>query len=296
MGGWSEQVARLDQACLAAFGREIKLALKTRRRLQDWGVAHLRLSADVDADDTILPLRAIPEQFEAAGYDAEVDTEIMLINGVGPNSIEVERGYKGTTASSHAEGTAVYVQARFTNTAIVDALNRAVAVLGAVCPKVVTTDVTVESGVEEHPFPDAVGVVGIDYQNSDGFYRPLHRYSVFFSDVGCVVTIPAGVVPVGRLLRVTYISAHPSISYESSDVPWPEPLAAAVVDFAAGLLLEEEEYRVTALTAQATGVVPKPGTNQQIGRALQARALAMLNGTLPPTRIVRLTDARLYRY
>lgn len=101
---------------------------KIRDKLNDWWINQdsLNHGGTLNATDTSFTASDGSKFHE--GDLIEIDTEVMKVTGVSTNTITVIRGYKGSTAATHADTTAIYIVNEWTsveyNDAITEAFNR----------------------------------------------------------------------------------------------------------------------------------------------------------------------------
>lgn len=81
-----------------------------------------RLSASMDASTTVLPIGADGKGIRE-GAVVEVGAELMYVWGFAAGNAEVQRGFDGTTATSHAAASIVTVKPRFPTKMLFDHLN-----------------------------------------------------------------------------------------------------------------------------------------------------------------------------
>lgn len=281
------------------------MCLAVRRAAKDWGLGSIVLNEGLDSSETTIDVVDWPSALTAGMY-VEWDLELMEVRDTGP-SLEVRRGQLGTTAATHATATTGVVQPRFTNTAIMQALNKALYLLSATFPKeVYVTGATLVTAQDTESFamPSPTAATGayldilrVEIETStDGLYRPLVNW-VQEGRYPPVLKI-IGAQPDARALRVHVTMTYPSMTYAGSGTPdgLTDELEVFLHDYAAGTLLESEELYAADWVKQDVAVASDArGRMQVIGRNLQANAEAYLNRWKPSVRNVWLGDARNYR-
>jgi hypothetical protein len=133
-----------------------------------------RLTAGIDADDTALTfdfdLGAIQR-----GAILSAGLEEMLVWSVSSSGAVVERGYNGTTAAAHSAGAAVRVNAKYTDAAIVRAMNDDLRDLSSQgLYRVDTVSVTFNAGTDAYDLTsvtDLLGIIEVRYDVNDGTER-----------------------------------------------------------------------------------------------------------------------------
>jgi hypothetical protein len=276
------------------------LVLTIRRQAGDWGAALMTLdTAMTDSTaSTTLSVTSRPDVLRTGQY-VEVELEMMEITDISTD-LTVLRAAKGTTISAHFIGDLAIVQPRFSNLSILRALVKAERVLAGYIPKkTVTTGGTyvTSSTVEEFALPtgaEYLDNVQIEKATS-GLYMPFYGYSIIDGADPPSIHIPRGVCSTGRNLRITTLGQYTEFLWDATVSDIPAKYNDFLCEYAAGVLLEQEDTHVTSETEQAHGVAPKPGVNQQVGRNMQASAFAHLEAVKPMTRIIHRPDQRIYR-
>jgi hypothetical protein len=277
------------------------LILSVRRQAGDWGAALLSLKTamtDVSTDVT-LAVVARPDVLRTGQY-VEIDTEMMEIYEIGTD-LSVYRASKGTTIGSHFIGDLAIVEPRFPNAAILRSLIKAERVLAGYIPKKTVTEggtYVTSSSVEEFALP-----AGTEYldnvmieKSTAGLFQPFYGYILLDSYDPPYLRIPRGSCATGRDLRITTLGQYTEFAWDGSVTDIPTKYHDFLCEYAAGVLLEQEDTHITDETEQAHGVKPQPGVNQQVGRNLQASAFAHLEAVKPMTRIIHRPDQRGYRH
>lgn len=276
------------------------LILSVRRQAGDWGAALMRLDASMDTSTTTLSVALPRPDVVDVNQYVEVELEEMEITDVSTD-ITVVRAAKGTTAATHASGDLAIVKPRFTNLTILSFLVRAERVLAGYIPaKVNTATATIVSGTEEYALPSGTEYLDkVELETStSGLYRPFNRYTILDEYDPPKLRIPSGAAASGRTLRYTTLGQYQEFLWDASVDDIPLKYHNFLIEYACGLLLEDELAAVMGQTEQAHGVAPS-GTNmvyqQQIARNMQANAFAHLEAVKPMTRIIHRQDQRVAR-
>jgi hypothetical protein len=276
------------------------LVLTVRRQAGDWGAALMCLDTAMTdvSSNTTLSVESRPDVLREGQY-VEVELETMEITDISTD-ITVRRASKGTTITGHFIGDLAIVEPRFPNLTILRALIKAERVLAGYIPKkTVTTGGTyvTSSSVEDFALP-----TGAEYLDSvqlekatSGLYGPFYGYTILDGADPPSIHIPRGVCATGKNLRLVTLGQYTEFVWDASVSDIPLKYHDFLCEYAAGVLLEQEDTHVTAETEQAHGVAPKPGVNQQVGRNMQASAFAHLEAVKPMTRIIHRPDQRMYR-
>lgn len=285
-----------------------QLCLEVRRLCKDWGLGTTTLAVAItNTAATSITLTDVPEDLQA-GVLLEVGTELMEVRTTGV-VMDVRRGVYGTTAATALIGSMVVFQPRYTNTAIIEALNRALWLLSHKRPRhqrvtdatlLVTTD-----DQEEYTLPAATA--------GDGQYRHIMRVEVETSTSGLYRTIPDWdeiVVdddpPILRLfnnhtsdraIRLTVEQDYAEMTY-SGTAPsgLQDKYERFLIEFAAGSLLEFEDLYTSDWARQTPGQPDLRGRQQAIGREYQRAAMGLLSvSDATSGKAVPRRDLRNYR-
>jgi hypothetical protein len=275
------------------------LVLSVRRQAGDWGAALMTLDTQMAADATTLSVVSRPDVVDINQY-VEVDTEEMEITDVTTN-LTVARAAKGTTATIHESGVLAIVRPRFTNLRILAALVRSQRVLAGYIPdKTITTTTSIVSGTEEYAMPAGTEYIDkVELETStSGLYRIFNRYEILDQYDPPRIRIPQGSAVTGKYLRLTTLGQYAEFLWGATISDIPLKYHNFLIEYACGMLIEDELTEISGQTEQAHGVSPT-GTHavyqQQIGRNMQAAAFAHLEAVKPMTRIIHRQDQRVVR-
>jgi hypothetical protein len=281
-----------------------QMVLAVRRAARDWGLGSLTLNETLDSSDTTVDVVDWPQNLKAGHY-LECDLEIMEVRDPGP-SLVVRRGQLGTTAAAHSTGALMVGQPRFTNTAILAALNKAMYLLAATFPReVYVTDSTLVTAedVELFTLPavsegegEYIDILRAEIETTTaGLYRPMVNWEQQGRIPPALKLFGSG--PTGRAMRLLVTQAYPTMTYTGSTPSGiTDDMAVFLQDYAAGMLLEQEELYAADWIKQDVQVASDArGRMQVIGRNMQAAAEAYLNRIKPSVRNLWLGDARNYR-
>ena len=280
-----------------------ELCLDVRRLCKDWGIGATSLSSPIDAAQTRIVVEDWPQDLGPGAY-AEIGVELMQVVSVGA-AMQVKRGIMGTTPAIAAAGSIVVFQPRFTNTAIIDALNRALSVLSHRRPRIVTltdTSLVVSDATDEYPLPESTAgfyrrIAKVEIEiGSSGRYREITNFEELHED-GDITLRLLGEYPVGKALRVIVDQDYEDMEYGStSPTGLREFYDRFLVEFAAGTLLEYDDIYAADWARQVPGQPDLRGRQQAIGRQYQIGALSFLEASDSSSgHMVRRSDLRNYR-
>jgi hypothetical protein len=276
------------------------LVIAVRRQAGDWGAALMALDTAMTDSSASTTLSVVdrPDVVRTGQY-VEIELEMMEIADISTD-LTVRRAAKGTTISAHFIGDLAIVEPRFSNAAILAALIKAERVLAGYIPnKTVTTGGTYVTSASAEEFALPAGTEYLDNVQLEkataGLYAPFYGYLVIDGADPPSIRIPRGVCTSGRNLRITTLGQYTEFVWDGVVSDIAGKYHNFLTEYAAGVLLEQEDTHITAETEQAHGVAPKPGVSQQVGRNLQASAFAHLEAVKPMTRIIHRPDQRMYR-
>lgn len=92
------------------------------------------------------------------GSVIQIDYELMLVIGVSGTTLTVVRGFLGTTAATHTDGTLVEIEPRWPRQSVLDALEEEIRSWPPDVHQIATTDVTFPSGSSTVDFTGTSGV------------------------------------------------------------------------------------------------------------------------------------------
>lgn len=282
------------------------LVMGVRRMAQDFGAGIMKLaSAITTTSATTITVADYPSSLET-GDILECDLEQFEITSETGTTMDVTRGERGTTATTHANEALVIIRPRFTNQAILDAINEGMEMLSQLHPNVVeNTEVTTVANTEEYTVTDAVGVEGslldilrveIETDTTNSLYRELPNWKA--TDTVPPKIIIRGYQPSGRTLKITTTRTWPQLVWSGASMPtgFQVKFDKFLVRFAAGVLLEQSEIRASGLEKAAVSQTQDIRTRyQQIGRNIQTAAFAYLDLITKSSSPIYRPSGRFYR-
>ncbi len=245
-----------------------------------------RLSDAMGAADTTLTV-----EFEAgeiaAGAALSVDLEDMRVWSVSGSTVTVLRAYNATTAATHADGSLVLVNPRFTPAQVFRAMNRELAALsGEGLFRVRTVELTSDSTVESYNLAntDLLDIIDIriDESGPENFWRKVQLWELerdaetddFASGTALIIRES---LENGRPLRVTYRAPFTQLTALDNDVAavsglWEQALDLLQLGAACRLMAGTEvaRSRSSAQTSTRRADEVPPGTALQSVRGLLA--------------------------
>ena len=274
----------------------IDLVRKVRNQVGDWGAYSTTLSAQLASGAVEATLTAFDSAFIREGQTAEVETEVLQVIRV-TNPVGVRRGLYGTTDATHVLGSTVIFQPRFTNQAILDALNDGLAAMNGIEPKL-AEDVSkvVVQGQEEYDLP--TGCLGIDRveleTSTAGLYRPFRLYE-YLPTLGHIRVYGSPVI--GRHIRIIYQVAYADLTWAATDISTTHPVRyhRYLVDYAQAELLSKEAVGKLSGSASADGIDSTYRDNLIAATTMRQQAMEKLEEARSPSRLIQLRDRRVYR-
>jgi hypothetical protein len=245
------------------------------------------LGASIAAAGTLTATFTAPLGGIVKGALLSIDLEVIQVTSTASPTVAIVRGLHGSTATTHANAAPVLVNPRFTDFAILQALNDELASLSSPANglyQILTADVAATTAssytLALTNFVDILDVRYQDFNASSAYWPRIRRYTVerdanatsFPGGVNFILYEPA---PVGRTMHIRYkgeFTALPAVA--STDVTttglpttaWDIPPIGA----AARLLMGRESRRSSADAApesrQATEV--PPGTARSAAQGL----------------------------
>ncbi len=282
------------------------MCLAVRRMAMDWGIGTMQLSASMNSTATTMTVVDYPDTL-GIGHHLHYGTEIMELTGDPGPSMTVRRGQLGTTAAAIVNSSVIIVQPRFTNIAIIAALNEALHILSGLEPReVFVTDSTLLTAADTESFAmpaetvgegEYIDILSVELETATaGLYRPIYTW---FQEGRWPPTLRLkGNEQTGRDLRLRCTQAYYPMAY--TDVSRPTGLIDAyevfLTKYAAGLLLEQQELYAADWVKQDVQVASDfRGRMQVIGRNMQVAAETFLQKVTPGTRNFEIGDSRNYR-
>jgi hypothetical protein len=247
------------------------------------------------------------------GAVLSIDLELMLVWAVTGSTATVQRGYAGTTAATHATGTIIEVNPRFSNFAIFRALNEEIASFSSPVNglyQVKTVDLTysaARAGYDLAAVTDLLGILEVRWKGYTTGDWPLVRNWTVARDMatsefasGKALLLYEGIGP-GRTVRIRYKAPFAPLVALTSDVQTVSFLPATANDIpplgAAARLVAPREVKRAFTESQpeprAAADVP-PGANRNAAGGLLAlrnqrlrEESARLHQSYPTSRIPR---------
>jgi hypothetical protein len=286
-------MARVTPVSVAA------LVDRIRRDVNDYGTTVLTLTAAMDTTQTTFAFTPDPPS-ELVQESSRFICELEQIEVTATYPWAVRRGINATTAAIHAIGTRMYMEPRFTNQEILDALNEAVRILSGYVPKRgLDEEQVVLAGTEEYEAPTgAFAIESLDVEtDTSGYYRPWVMFEIidYYSPPKIRIL---GYPPAGRGIRLGYLGPYTEFTWTTPrDVldEIPAIYHSFLVDFAHGELLIKEGLKKADLVGEAIGGKSTVSESLTLGQTLQSRALGKLTTVRPTTRIIRRPSSRSYR-
>lgn len=183
------------------------------------------LVSAIDTDDVTF---SVTDSTALSRGVIEIGSELMWVDSVSAGVVTVApygRGYRGTTAASHAAGSRVVSQPMIPRVKVQQAVNEAISGVYPDLWAVGTTTFTYVAGTYSYALPaGAEDVLSVTWQDAgvQSEWYPVRRYEVNpYADTttfvsGVSITVRDNVVP-GRTVRVTY-RKQPSELVNDSDV------------------------------------------------------------------------------
>ena len=155
----------------------------------------------------------------------EIDSELLYAKtvdqatGIVTLASGFGRGYKGTTAASHATGVPVVSQPKFPRSSILKTINQ---VIGAVAPDIFsvqteTMTVTYPSNTYTPVVPRGLSVLDVQWQHPIGDWLPIFSYGVDPFDGKLRLGSLPSAIAIGRPLRVVWAGEPTLFSTEADD-------------------------------------------------------------------------------
>lgn len=262
----------------------------TRAHLQGTSRDELNvLGASIAAAGTLTATFTAPLGGIVKNALVSVDLEVIQVTNTATPTVNIVRGLHGSTAVSHANATPVLVNPRFTDFAILQALNDELASLSSPANglyQILTTDVaaTTATGytLALTNFVDILDVRYQDYDTTSAYWPRIRSYTV--ERDANTTTFPGGVTlflyetpPVGQTMHIRYkgeFTAFPAVLSTDATTTglgataWDIPPIGA----AARLLMGRESRRSSADAApesRQSQEVP-PGTARSAAQGLMA--------------------------
>lgn len=183
------------------------------------------LTTGIDADDVSL---SVADGSNLSRGILEIEDELLWVDSVNANTLTIPpygRGFRGSTATSHAAGTRVVTNPLFPRKLVKDALNQAVLAVFPLLTAVGETTFTLNPAISTYALPaGANSVISVTWQTigPSKEWLPVRRYRIdslaatsAFS-TGATISLYDAIVP-GRTVKVVYAKA-PSQMTADTDV------------------------------------------------------------------------------
>lgn len=182
------------------------------------------LTAAIDADDTSL---AVADGTNLSRGLLEVDDELLWVDSANANTLTIPpygRGFRGSTAASHASGTRVVTNPLFPRRLVKDALNQAALAVFPMLSAVGETTFTYYPAVSTYALPaGANSVISVSWQTvgPSREWLPVRRYRIDSSAAttafatGSTISLYDAILP-GRSVKVVYAKS-PSVMVNDTD-------------------------------------------------------------------------------
>jgi hypothetical protein len=174
------------------------------------------LTVGADADDLTLTVNTSDSFYRGI---AEIEDELVFIDTADSGALSLApfgRGYKGSTAASHAANTLVLFDPSFPRAEVKKRINQVIAGLYPTLYQVKTTSFTSDGIDLNIVLPaDAGKVLGIAYQipgDPTGFWRPFQAYRVDPKSSDGNVLLMGYPIATGATVQVTYQAPFGALS------------------------------------------------------------------------------------
>jgi hypothetical protein len=198
------------------------------------------LTAGITASDTTLP---VADTTSISRGVLEIDDELIWVDSVSSSGLTVSvppygRGYRSTTAATHASGTRVVSAPLFPRKLVKDAINDSIRSVEPMVMGVGTTTFTFNPAVTTYALPTgAAGVLAVSWQTTGPSreWMPVRRWrtdgqantTAFAS--GSTISIYDAIVP-GRTVQVVYQTSPQPLVNDSDEFTTVTGLPASMED------------------------------------------------------------------
>lgn len=237
------------------------------------------LIGNIDADDLVL---MVSDSSSLSRGLLEIGDELVYAGSVSGATATIPpwgRGYRGSTATAHVEGEAVYIAPSWPRSVIAREINNTIRSLYPTLFAVKTTTITVAADKWQYGVPsDLERILACDWQWVNYGWRPVQGWEAIHSadtadfPTGKAVSLSEP-LPSGASVRITY-AARPTLLSTASDVFTATGLPASCKDVVllgttARMLPWADTARVASQAAEAAAMTASRPTGTATQLAVQ---------------------------